>query len=378
LDAPIPISEAQLDDLRRIVLRTINKNQVLILTNIPRVPASVTSVLREISRRHKIPLSTLKRNAQILKEFNLIVYGDPPNFSGVELTELGRFISNLTISEDPTVLGNMVRTRSGLRPLGSVIRDLRKTVLQMIAEAGSGHLGASLSAVDILAVLYMMKMRHDPKNPFWPDRDRFILSKGHAAPALYAVLSEAGYISSENLMSLRALGSKLQGHPDIRTSGVDASTGSLGQGLSIGIGMALAAKMDGSSSRIYVLLGDGELDEGQVWEAALTASNHALDNLTAIVDRNGYQLTGRTEEIKKLESLSEKWTSFGWEAQEADGNDPASILDALNACDLTSGKPSVIIAHTTKGKGISFMEGNRYSRKTPDAQELKRALMELA
>ena len=309
------------------MLRTINKNQVLILTNIPRVPASVTSVLRGISRRHKIPLSTLKRNAQILKEFNLIAYGDPPNFSGVELTELGRFISSLTVGEEPTVHGNMVQTRSGFRPLGTVIKDLRKTVLRMIAEAGSGHLGASLSAVDILAILYMIKMKHDPKNPSWKDRDRFVLSKGHAAPALYAVLSEAGYISPDRLMTLREIGSQLQGHPDMETPGVDASTGSLGQGLSIGVGMALASKIDGSGSRTYVLLGDGELNEGQVWEAALTA--------------------------------------------------PASILDALNACDLTTGKPSVIIAMTTKGKGISFMEGNKYSRKTPDAQELKRALKEL-
>lgn len=359
------------------MLRTINKNQVLILTNIPRVPASVTSVLRGISRRHKIPLSTLKRNAQILKEFNLISYGDPSNFSGVELTELGRFISNLTVGEEPTVHGNMVQTRSGFRPLGTVIKDLRKNVLRMIAEAGSGHLGASLSAVDILAILYMIKMKHDPKNPSWKDRDRFVLSKGHAAPALYAVLSEAGYISPDRLMTLREIGSQLQGHPDMEIPGVDASTGSLGQGLSIGVGMALASKMDGSGSRTYVLLGDGELNEGQVWEAALTAAHHGLDNLTAIVDRNGYQLTGRTAEIKAMDPLADKWRSFGWEAMEADGNDPASILDALNACDLTTGRPSVIIAITTKGKGISFMEGNKYSRKTPDAQELKRALKEL-
>jgi len=359
------------------VLRTINKNQVLILTNIPRVPASVTSVLRGISRRHQIPLSTLKRNAQILKELNLIAYGDPPNFSGVELTELGRFISSLTVSEEPTVLGNMVQTRSGFRPLGSVIKDLRKTVLRMIAEAGSGHLGASLSAVDILAILYLIKMRHDPKDPSWRGRDRLVLSKGHAAPALYAVLAEAGYINPERLMTLREMGSQLQGHPDMGTPGVDASTGSLGQGLSIGVGMALASRMDGSGGRTYVLLGDGELDEGQVWEAALTAAHHGLDNLTAIVDRNGYQLTGRTEEIKGVEPLAEKWRAFGWEAVEADGNDPASILDALNACDLNSGRPSAIIAMTTKGKGVSFMEGNSYSRKTPDAQELQRALKEL-
>jgi transketolase len=360
------------------VLRTVNKNQVLILSNIPRVPASITSVLREISKRFHVPLSTLKHNAGILKELNLIRYGDASHFSGVELTDLGRFISALTVSEEPTLLGNIVQTRSGFRPLGSVIKDLRKTVLRMIAEAGSGHLGASLSAIDILAILYFMKMRHDPNNPAWSGRDRFILSKGHAAPGLYAVLAEAGYFPEEALMSLREMGSMLQGHPDTKTPGVDAFTGSLGQGLSIAVGMALAAKMDGFKYRVYTLLGDGELDEGQVWEAALTAAHHGLDNLTAIVDNNGFQLTGKTEDVKSLDPLEAKWRAFGWEAVEADGHDPASILDALDMCDLKSGRPSVIIARTTKGKGVSFMEGNRFSRKPPNAEELERALSELA
>lgn len=359
------------------MLRTVNKNQVLILTHIPRVPASITSVLREISRKFHVPLSTLKRNAGILRDLNLIRYGDAQNFSGVELTDLGHFISALTVSDEPTILGNMVQTRSGLRPLGSVIKDLRKTVLRMVAEAGSGHLGASLSAIDILAILYFMKMKHDPSNPEWPERDRFILSKGHASPALYAVLAEAGYFPMEALTSLREMGSMLQGHPDLRIPGVDASTGSLGQGLSIAVGMALAAKMDDSKHRIYALLGDGELDEGQVWEAALTAAHHGLDNLTAIVDRNGYQLTGKTEDVMSLSPLEAKWRAFGWEAVVAEGNDPASMLDALDMCDLTLGRPSVIIARTTKGKGVSFMEGNRFSRRTPNAKELGRALSEL-
>lgn len=333
--------------------------------------------MRELSRSYEIPLSTLKRNAQILKELNLIHYGDPPNFSGVEFTKLGLLISSLTVGEEPTILGNMVQTRSGLRPLGSVIKDLRKTVLRMIAEAGSGHLGASLSAIDILAVLYFVKMRHKPEDPSWPGRDRFVLSKGHAAPALYAVLAKVGYFSQEELASLRRLGSLLQGHPDVKTPGVDACTGSLGQGLSIAVGMALASKIDGSGYRVYALVGDGELNEGQIWEAALTAFHHGLDNLTAIVDRNSYQLTGKTEDVKTIDPVDEKWRAFGWETVLADGNDPESILEALNVCDLTMGRPSVVIARTTKGKGVSFMEGNRFSRKAPNAKELQRALSEL-
>lgn len=341
------------------------------------MPTSITSILREISKNFNVPLSTLKRNAKILKDLNLLVYGDAANFRGVELTELGEFIASLVVKEEQA-LGHLVQTRSGLRPLGSVIKDTRKTVLRMLAEAGSGHLGASLSAIEILVVLYFLKMRHNPKDPEWADRDRFILSKGHAAPALYAVLSEAGYFPSAELYSLRKMGSRLQGHPDTRTPGVDAMTGSLGQGLSVAVGMALAAKMDGAKYSVYILLGDGELNEGQIWEAAMTASHHGLDNLIAIVDRNQYQLTGRTVDVKSLEPLREKWGSLGWDAIETEGNDPVSILDALDMCSLTSGKPSVIIAKTTKGKGVSFMEGNKFSRRVPDSDELKRALSELS
>ncbi len=378
INAPIPISDAQLDDLRRIILKTVNKDQVLILSNIPRVPTSITSVLRNISRRYNVPLSTLRKNSQILKGMNLITYGEASDFSGVELTELGRFITELTAGEEPSLLGTMVQTVSGLRPLGTVLKGLRQRVLRMVAEAGSGHLGASLSVIDILAVLYFVKMRHDPSNPEWEERDRLVLSKGHAAPALYAVLAEAGYFPQEELVSLRRLGGLLQGHPEIQIPGVDASTGSLGQGLSIAVGMALAAKMDEAPHKVYTIIGDGELDEGQIWEAALTAGHHGLDNLVAIVDRNQFQLTGRTEEIKAIEPVGEKWKSFGWEVVEADGNDPPSILDALDVCDLTGGKPSAIIAHTTKGKGVSFMEGNKFSKSIPDASELARALAELA
>lgn len=360
------------------MLRTINENQSLILTHIPRVPTSITSVLRELSKRFQIPLSTLKRNAQILKELNLITYGDVSNFKGVELTGLGRFISSLVVGEEPTLLGNVVNTNTGLRPLGTVIKDLRKTVLRMIAEANTGHLGASLSSIELLAVLYFIKMRHDPENPDWPDRDRFILSKGHAAPALYAVLAELGYIKKSDLSSLRELGSGLQGHPDIRLPGVDASTGSLGHGLSIANGMAIAGKMDGSDRSVYVLLGDGELGEGSIWEAALTASHQGLGNLVAIVDRNDYQLTARTKEVKGLEPISDKWISFGWNVIEAEGNEPDSVLDALDQCTMNREKPNVIIARTTKGKGVSFMEGNRFSNRIPKAEELREALSQLS
>lgn len=375
--APIPISDTQLEDLHRLLLRTINKNQLLILTHMPRVPTSITSILKEISKKFNVPLSTLKRNAKILKDLNLITYGDNSNFRGVELTELGRLVSRIMASGELPLV-NLVKTVSGLRPLGSVIRDTRKTVLRMVAEAGSGHLGASLSAIEILSVLYFLKMRHDPGNPAWADRDRFVLSKGHAAPGLYAVLAEAGYFPVEELFTLRKLGSRLQGHPDTRTPGVDVMTGSLGQGLSMAVGMALAAKMDGAGYMVYVLLGDGELDEGQVWEAAMTASHHGLDNLIAIVDRNQYQLSGRTDNVKSLEPLNEKWSSMGWEVLEADGHSPESILDALDGCSLVSGRPCVVVARTTKGKGVSFMEGNKYSRKVPDFKELERALSELS
>lgn len=324
-----------------------------------------------------MPLSTLRRNAQILKNLNLVTYGEASNFSGVELTELGRFITELTAGEEPSLLGTMVQTISGLKPLGTVLKDLRKRVLRMVAEAGSGHLGASLSAIDILAVLYFMRMKHDPSNPEWENRDRLILSKGHAAPALYAILAEAGYFPEKELESLRSLGGLLQGHPEIHIPGVDASTGSLGQGLSIAVGMALAAKMDKTKHKIYAIIGDGELDEGQIWEAALTAGHHGLDNIVAVVDRNQFQLSGRTEDIKAIEPIGDKWKSFGWEVVDANGNDPPSILNALDVCDLTTGKPSVIIARTTKGKGVSFMEGNKYSKSIPDASELARALAEL-
>ncbi|MCW4048132.1 MAG: transketolase [Candidatus Bathyarchaeota archaeon] len=271
----------------------------------------------------------------------------------------------------------MVQTRSGAKPLGQLLKDLRRQVLHMIANAGSGHLGASLSIVDILAILYFMKMQHDPINPDWEERDRLVLSKGHAAPALYAVLSEAGYFPKEELTTLRELGGRLHGHPDTVTPGVDAKTGSLGQGLSMAVGMAYAAKLDKASHRVYVVIGDGELHEGQVWEAAMTAAHYGLDNIVTIIDRNKYQLTGTTEEVKGVEPIADKWRAFGWNVLNVNGHDHFAVLDALEVCEHTHGKPSVIIAATTKGKGVSFMEGNKFSRSVPNAAQLKQALEEL-
>lgn len=349
----------------------------MILSNIPRVPTSITSILKAVSEKYDIPLSTLKLNAKILKDLNLITYGSAKRFRGAELTGLGRVILSLVSEDDLSVLGNLVSTQSGPQNMGVVITKIRKNILRMIGEAGSGHLGGSFSAVEVLAVLYFLRMRHDPKNPGWEGRDHFILSKGHAAPALYAILAEAGYFPMSELSKLRESNSILQGHPHNKTPGIDAVSGSLGQGLSVANGMAMAAKMDGTDSRIYVLLGDGELDEGQVWEAAMTAAHYGLDNIVAIVDRNWFQLSGRTEDIKALEPLAEKWRAFGWNVLDIDGNDPEQILSALEESDLRKGMPTVIIARTTKGKGVSFMEGNRFSYRPPNEKELKQALERL-
>jgi len=344
---------------------------------VPRVPTSLTSVLREVSRRYNVPMEELRFHAQALRSLKLIDYGEPSQFKGVELTELGMFVTNLTTEDEAILAGDLVQTKSGVKPLGQLLKEIRRKVLQMVAEAGSGHLGASMSIVDILVILYFMKMQHDPANPDWAERDRLILSKGHAAPALYAVLSEAGYFPEEELHTLRELGSRLHGHPDTVTPGVDVATGSLGQGLSVAVGMALAAKMDDAPHRIYVILGDGELHEGQIWEAAMTAAHYGLDNLIAIVDRNQYQLTSTTEQVKSVEPVSEKWRSFGWNVINVSGHDVYAVLDAMEVCEHTKEKPSVIVAKTTKGKGVSFMEGNRFSRSIPNASQLRQALEEL-
>lgn len=258
-------------------------------------------------------------------------------------------------------------------------RILRAHVLRMTHAAGSGHPGGSLSATDIIATLYFSVLRVDPENPRWPDRDRFILSKGHACPVLYAALAERGFFPVSELLTLRKLNSSLQGHPELGTTpGVEACAGAEGQGLSIAIGLALASRLDGKTHRIYVMIGDGENDVGQTWEAAMGASHFRLDSITAIIDRNEIQQEGRTEEIMTLEPLSEKWQSFGWNVLEIDGHDIGAILEALSAAREVREKPTVIIAHTVKGKGVSYMENVvRFHGTAPTDEELKTALEEL-
>jgi transketolase len=258
-------------------------------------------------------------------------------------------------------------------------RQLRGLALKMIGTAGSGHPGGSLSAAEIMAVLYFHELRVDPARPDWPDRDRFILSKGHAAPLLYAALAERGFFPPEELLTLRRLGSRLQGHPDCRRlPGVDMSTGSLGQGLSVGNGLALGAKLDGRSYRVYVLLGDGEIQEGMVWEASMAAAHYRLDNLVAIVDHNGLQIDGPVAKVMSPEPLAEKWQAFGWEVVRVDGHRVEEIAAALEHARQVKGRPTMIIADTVKGKGVSFMENRvEWHGVAPKGEELARALAEL-
>lgn len=250
----------------------------------------------------------------------------------------------------------------------------------MIAKAQSGHPGGSLSAVDIITALYFKVLRHRPNQPTWPDRDRFILSKGHAAPALYAALARSGYFPVEELASLRQFGSRLQGHPELgRLPGVEASTGSLGQGISIGAGMALAGRLDQKDYRVYVLVGDGEINEGQVWEAALFSAHYKIDHLTVILDANGQQLDGWTEAILNTNPLSEKWQAFGWHLIKIDGHDMDQIQNAFEEARTVSGKPTLILAHTIKGKGVSFMENNiEFHGMAPNKDQTQIALAELS
>jgi transketolase len=262
--------------------------------------------------------------------------------------------------------------------LKEIAKKTRRLIIESVAEAGSGHPGGSLSAVELVVALYFYKMRHDPKNPKWEDRDRFILSKGHAAPLLYSVLAQAGYFPVDELKRLRKLGSMLQGHPDFRTPGVDYCGGSEGIGLSVAVGIALAAKLDKKGYRTYVLLGDGELQEGQVWEAAMSAVKYRLDNLTAIVDRNGIQQDGLTENIMPLEPLAAKWKAFNWNVIQIDGYDFEQIIDAYNRAESTINKPTVIIAHTTKGKGVPIMEwAPQWHGQAPKKELAKKIIEEL-
>ncbi|MFC1927332.1 transketolase [Chloroflexota bacterium] len=263
--------------------------------------------------------------------------------------------------------------------LKEMAKKLRRHVITMIATAGSGHPGGSLSAADIITALYFRVLRHDPKDPQWPERDRFILSKGHAAPILYAALAETGYFPVAELETLRKMDSRLQGHTDrTLTPGVEMSAGSLGMGLSFAIGIALTARLDSEAYRTYALLSDGECQEGQTWEAALAAGHFKLDNLTAMVDCNGIQLSGRTCDIMDLEPLIQKWQAFGWHVIEIDGHDFDQILSAFSEAEKTKGRPTMITARTIKGKGVSFMEDNvAFHGKAPTPEEAERALKEL-
>ncbi len=264
--------------------------------------------------------------------------------------------------------------------LAEVACSLRRDVVKMISAAGSGHPGGSLSIAEILTVLYFQEMRIDPQAPADPLRDRFVLSKGHAAPALYAVLAARGFFSQDLLGTLRQVGSPLQGHPDMRkVPGVEISTGSLGQGLSVANGMALASRLSSLDYRVYVILGDGETQEGQIWEAAMTAAHYRLDNLVAFLDYNGLQIDGNTSQVMTVDPVKEKWQAFGWHVEEIDGHDLEKITAALHLARQVKGKPVMIIAHTVKGKGVCFMENNAsWHGMAPDTAETEQALKELA
>lgn len=271
------------------------------------------------------------------------------------------------------------QSKKSIEELEAISSKTRKMILETLAEAKSGHPGGSLSAVEILVALYYVVMRHDPKNPKWPDRDRFILSKGHAAPLLYSILAQHGYFPVEQLKTLRKINSMLQGHPDTKkTPGVEMCAGSEGVGLSVGIGEALAARIDKKNYRVYVMMGDGEMQEGQIWEAAMCASKYGLDNLTAIVDRNGIQQDGLTEQIMPIEPLNSKWKAFNWHVIEVDGYDFEQILGAFNTAKQVRNRPTVIIAHTTKGKGVEFMEWSpEYHGKVPDKETVSKIIQEM-
>jgi len=261
----------------------------------------------------------------------------------------------------------------------ALARRLRRHIISMIGRAGSGHPGGSLSAVEIISTLYFRVMRHNPQQPDWPDRDRFILSKGHAAPVLYATLAESGYFPVEELSTLRQLDSRLQGHTDrTLTPGVEMSAGSLGQGLSFALGIALAGRLNSQQYRVYALLGDGECDEGQVWEAAMASAHFKVDNLVAIADRNEQQIDGWTRDVMGLEPFNQKWQSFGWHVIEVDGHSFAQLIEAFDRAKLVKGQPTVVIAHTIKGKGVSFMENNPdFHGRAPSPAQVEVALKEL-
>jgi transketolase len=292
------------------------------------------------------------------------------------LPEMGGSKSTLATSAEAEVFS----LSASVAEMEAMAKKLRRHIITMIGKAGSGHPGGSLSAVEILTALYFKLMRHKPRDPQWEDRDRFILSKGHAAPLLYAVLAECGYFPVEELLTLRQLDSRLQGHTDRTiTPGVEMSAGSLGQGLSFALGVALADRLDGQDYRVYVLLGDGECNEGQVWEAAMAASHYSVDNLTAIVDNNGQQIDGWNCDVMSLDPFAAKWQAFGWKVIEVDGHSIPQLIAAFKEAQKVKGQPAVIIAHTVKGKGVSFMENNPdFHGTAPNTMEVEFALKELA
>ena len=263
--------------------------------------------------------------------------------------------------------------------LKGIARELRITDLETIAEAGSGHPGGTLSAADMIAALFFHKLRLRPEEPLWPDRDRFVLSKGHCIPIVYVAMAKLGYFPEKDLKTLRRIESPLQGHPDrTRLPGIEASTGSLGQGLSIAVGMAFAGKLDDASWRVFCMMGDGESQAGQIWEAAMLAGRRGLDNLCGILDYNQVQQTGKVAERLDIEPVVSKWRAFNWHVREIDGHDIEQILDALDEAEVVHDRPTLIVSHTLKGKGVSFMELNSsWHGKAPDAEKLEAALAEL-
>jgi transketolase len=274
----------------------------------------------------------------------------------------------------------MAVTEEQLNTLREKARRVRIDILKMLTECGSGHTGGSLSATDIVTALFFYKMKYNPKRPDWKERDNFILSKGHAAPVLYTALAHAGFIEHAELCTLRKLGSRLQGHPDSKCMpGVEISTGSLGQGLSVANGLALAHRLDKSASRVYALLGDGELQEGQIWEAAMTAAHYKLDNICALVDNNGLQIDGPVEKVMGVEPIMDKWRAFGWEVFDIDGHDMSAITAALDKAETVKGKPTMIVCRTVKGKGSKVFEGKvEFHGTTPSKEELAIAMKELS
>ena len=272
----------------------------------------------------------------------------------------------------------MQYSESKIRELEAKAKQIRRLIVQMIAKAGSGHPGGSLSSTDLVTALFFSVLRHNPKEPLWPDRDRFHMSKGHCCPLWYAVLAESGYFPKERLFTLRQLGSLLQGHPDRRTPGVEVASGSLGQGLSVALGMSLASKIDKKDYRVYVLMGDGEIQEGNIWEAAMAIPHFKCENVCAILDYNGFQIDGKVCNVMGLEPLVNKWQSFGWNTIEIDGHNMGQILSAYESARETKGRPSIIIAHTIKGKGVSFMENVcDFHGRAPTKEETEIALKEL-